>query len=94
MFRNSNPSLISISVIPENSEVEINKKQQFRVVAEYSDCTSSDITKFVKWSSTDISVLTIGKSGVSTALKAGYVEVSAGYCKVTAKASVKIKDLS
>ena len=92
MFRNSNPSLISISVIPENSEVEINKKQQFRVVVKYSDGTSSDITKFVKWSSTDISVLTIGESGVYTALKEGYVEVCARYCKVTAKALVKVKE--
>lgn len=92
MFRNSNQSLISISVIPENSEVEINKKQQFRVVAKYSDDISSDITKFIKWSSTDISVLTIGESGVCTALKEGYVEVCARYCKVTAKALVKVKE--
>lgn len=92
MFRTSNPLLISISVIPENSEVEINKKQQFRVVAKYSDGTSSDITKFVKWSSTDISFLTIGESGVCTALKEGYVEVCARYGKVTAKALVKVKE--
>ncbi|MCL5071570.1 MAG: Ig-like domain-containing protein [Actinobacteria bacterium] len=92
MFKNSNPLLTSISVIPENSEVEINKKQQFRVIAKYSDITTSDITRFVKWSSTDDSILTIGKSGICTALKEGCAEVCARYCKVTAKALVKVKD--
>ncbi len=92
MFKNSNPSLISISVTPENSEVEINKKQQFRVVAKYSDGISSDITKFIKWSSTDISVLMISESGNCTALKEGDVKVCARYCKLTAKALVKVKD--
>jgi hypothetical protein len=62
-------------------------------VAKYSDVTYSDITKFVKWSSTtDISVLTVNESGVCTALKEGYVEVCAGYYKVTAKALVKVKE--
>jgi hypothetical protein len=42
--------------------------------------------------STDISVLTIGESGVCTTLKEGYVEVCARYCKVTAKALVKVKE--
>ncbi len=90
MFRNFNSLLISISVIPENSEVEINKRYQFRVIAKYADGVSSDITKFVKWSSTDISILKMSESGAGIALKEGYVEVCARYRKVTAKALVKV----
>lgn len=92
MFKNSNPLLTSISIIPENSEVIINKRQQFHVIAKYSDVTTSDITRFVKWSSTDSSVLTISKSGTCIALREGYAEISARYCKVTSRAFVKVKE--
>jgi len=78
------PTLVSISVTPEDSVIPaLGQTQQFTATGTYSDDSTADITGSVTWSSTDTSVATIDASGLATPVAEGFTIINASLGEVT-----------
>ncbi len=76
------PTLSSIQVIPNGpSLTTIGETIQFKAIGTYNQgvhpATTSDITSQVLWTSSDVSVSTIGSSGLATAAGSGSTTIIA-----------------
>ena len=83
------PKLVSISVTPGNSSIDISGTQQFTAIGTYTDSSTADITDSTTWSSSDTIVATIDSSGLAAAsgYGAGTTSVTAESNKVTSNAA-------
>jgi phospholipase C len=71
------PTLSSISVTPANGSVAQGLTQQFKATGTYSDNGTQDLTATVTWSSSSPTVVTIGTSGLGSAVGFGTTTVKA-----------------
>ncbi|MBW4055427.1 MAG: Ig-like domain-containing protein [Proteobacteria bacterium] len=70
--------LVSISIQPADNKLAVGKTQQFTVIGNYTDgTTSSDPGSPVNWSSSSTSVATITPNGMVTAVAAGQTTITA-----------------
>ncbi|MEA3222260.1 MAG: Ig-like domain-containing protein, partial [Thermodesulfobacteriota bacterium] len=63
-------ALVSIEVTPSNPKIPLGLSQQFTATGIYNNSTTQDITALVTWSSSALSVATIGNAGGSQGLAA------------------------
>ncbi len=68
-----------LEVFPEASLQEIGATQQFSVRAHYSDGTSRDVTRWVRWSSTNDTVSQVDDDGLATVMGPGEGAIVAWY---------------
>ena len=65
------PVLVSITVTPDNSSVEVGNSLQYTATGTYSDSSTANITDLVTWLSTVPEFVTIDDSGLATGLQSG-----------------------
>lgn len=65
-FRDAD-ELVSISVSPANSTLQLSKTQQFMAIGAFGDSSSRDISSSVNWKSTSGKVALVNSSGMATA---------------------------
>jgi len=91
----SPPWVVAITIAPANASVPRGTVTNFRATVTMSDGTSSDATDRVTWSSSNPSVATVsnnrGSKGVSVALLAGTVTVSAAMGGVTGSTTLTVQ---
>lgn len=87
-------TLSSVSVAPANASLAKGTNQQFTASANYTDGTSSDITRLVSWSSSNSSTARIsnipGSQGFVTTVAAGTVTITATYGSANASTSLTV----
>jgi hypothetical protein len=74
---NPAPTLVSISITPQDGSIEAGETQQYAAQGTYSDSPSADITDLVTWSSSDNGVATIDAFGLATGEGPGDVIITA-----------------
>jgi hypothetical protein len=82
------PSVVSLSISPNQASVAIGSTTQFSALATYSDGSSSDVSGNVTWGSTDPRVVSVSASGVASGVATGIVGITASYRGQTASTPV------
>lgn len=70
-------TLTSVTVSPENSNLNEGGFTRLTAVASFSDGTTRDVTRWVTWTSSDASVAVVTAAGVATSTGAGTTAVTA-----------------
>ena len=74
------PRVKGIKVFPSTAQIDVaGRRQQFRVVAEYADGTTRDVTREAFLESGNLEVATADRSGLVTALRRGEAPILARY---------------
>ena len=71
------PTLSSLQVTPTNPSVAGGSQQQFTATGKFSDDSTQDLTKTVRWSSSDNSIVTIDSTGLATTHSLGRPQITA-----------------
>src|SRR6266436_4163981 len=71
------PTLVSLQVTPANPSVAEGSQQQFTATGTFSDGSTQDLTKNVRWSSSDNSIVTIDSAGLATTHSLGRPQITA-----------------
>src|SRR6266436_6096857 len=71
------PTLSSLKVTPANASVTEGSQQQFTATGTFSDASTQDVTKSVRWSSSDNSIVTIDSAGLATTHSLGRPQITA-----------------
>lgn len=84
--------LVSIEINPANPSITVSQgSQQFSATGLFSDGTVTDITNGVSWSSSDLSIATISKTGLASAVgKAGTTTIQATSGTVVASTTLTV----
>ncbi len=67
----------SLGVSPAATNLEPGDFTQFKVLAEFSDGTTRDVTASVTWTSSDETVAVVAPTGVATSIRSGLTSVTA-----------------
>src|SRR5260370_1131523 len=70
-------TLSSLQVTPANASVAEGSQQQFTATGTFSDGSTQDLTKSVRWSSSDNSIVTIDSAGLATTHSLGRPQITA-----------------
>src|SRR5260370_30505395 len=62
---------------PANASVTEGSQQQFTATGTFSDASTQDVTKSVRWSSSDNSIVTIDSAGLATTHSLGRPQITA-----------------
>jgi hypothetical protein len=71
------PTLVGITVTPDNEVIEVGGTKQFIATGHYSDNSTEDLSSNVTWASSDFAVASIDSSGLATGLSAGTTNITA-----------------
>ena len=71
------PALLTITVTPANSTINVGGNQQFTATGTYQDNSTQNVTSQVAWSSSNTSAVTINSSGLGAAQGLGSTTISA-----------------
>lgn len=91
--------LASISVTPSNSSILLGTTLQFTATGTYSDGSTRDITKAVRWNSSATAVATIGNNegmstkGLATSVAIGATTITATQGKISGATILIVKTL-
>lgn len=83
-------TLNSITVAPAAPSIAAGSQQQFTATGTYSDNSTLDITRGVKWSSSTPAVATVSLTGLSTAIAGGSSTITATQGSLTGSAVVNV----
>ena len=72
-----NSDLVSISISPANSSVQLGRTQQLMAIGTFGDSSSKDISSSVTWTSSSSHVAIVNSSGVATANATGTTTITA-----------------
>jgi len=75
-FRDAS-ELVSISVSPSNSTLQLGKSRQFMAIGTFGDGSSRDISSSVDWKSSSAKVALVNSSGIATAYATGTTTITA-----------------
>src|SRR5260370_11746062 len=73
----SRPALSTLRVTPSNARLPEGSQQQFTATGTFSDGSAQDLTKTVRWSSSDNSIVTIDSAGLATTHSLGRPQITA-----------------
>src|SRR5260370_2822445 len=73
----SRPALSTLRVTPSNASITEGSQQQFTATGTFSDGSAQDLTKTVRWSSSDNSIVTIDSAGLATTHSLGRPQITA-----------------
>src|SRR5260370_1417697 len=71
------PALSTLRVTPSNASITEGSQQQFTATGTFSDGSAQDLTKTVRWSSSDNSIVTIDSAGLATTHSLGRPQITA-----------------
>lgn len=84
-------TLVDLEVRPANAAVEVGFTWPFEAIAHYTDGSVENVTLQSQWSSSDISIATLGSTtGVGTGVSPGTIVVTAEYDGETATANLTV----
>ncbi|MEE2904652.1 MAG: Ig-like domain-containing protein, partial [Myxococcota bacterium] len=86
----STPTISSVLVSAEQSQVEVSKSIQLIATAKYSDGTSKDVSNAATWNSLSPTVATVNVLGVVSGLATGNAEIQAEYEGLTGSISITV----
>ena len=86
----SDAVLKQLTVSPESVALKMDETQQLRVTAHYSDGKVEDVTKWAKFTSTNVPVLTVDKAGEATVVGNGEAAVVVWFSSQLALARVQV----
>ena len=84
------PVLISISLTPQTTSINLNPSRAFTATANYSDGSKKDLTTRATWTSSDSAAVGIGADEVAKALKEGAARIEAIYESQGGSAEVSV----
>ncbi|MBI3995985.1 MAG: Ig-like domain-containing protein, partial [Nitrospirae bacterium] len=70
-------TLSSIAVTPINPSIALGLPRQFTATGTFSDTTTQDLTNAVTWTSSNLSVATVGATGLAATLSVGTTTITA-----------------
>ena len=82
--------LESVSITPITKTIAAGLTQQYTLTAEYSDKTSTDVTKISDWLSSDPATVSIDSVGLATSYFEGKVTITGTYQGMSASATLTI----
>src|SRR5215510_8588258 len=83
--------LVSVTVTPANSTMNVGATQQFSATGLYQNGSTSNITASVAWSSSNAAVATINSAGLTTGAGGGVASISATLSGITGSTSVNVQ---
>lgn len=86
----SAPTLVSLSISPERTTFGAGEQQQYLALGLYSDGQTRDVTDRSTWTSTDPSIVSIGATGLASALGAGTTTITAALPAEGGQASISV----
>jgi trimeric autotransporter adhesin len=84
------PSLVSIAVVPNATNVPVGSSQQFTATASYTDGSARDITSSVSWASSNQTAVSISSSGLASAVAGGNSTITAASGAVSGTAALTV----
>lgn len=86
----TNAALNSITVTSDRSTILVNGTAQMKATANLADSSTSDITSFVAWTSSNTSVATVSSTGLVTGVSGGTVTITATAGSVTGQVTLTV----
>ncbi len=87
---NTDPQLVSLKVLPEQTRLKVGDKQQLIVQASYDNGRQEDVTHWAKFSSADESVAQVDENGVIQVLGPGEGAVSVWFASRIVMARITV----
>jgi alpha-tubulin suppressor-like RCC1 family protein len=84
------PTLVSIAVTPVLTVVAVGNATPFTATGTYSDGSTQNISILVTWSSSDVTIATIGAAGLAAGVKPGSVKITAALAGDSASAMLRV----
>ena len=88
-FRDSG-DLVSITVSPSNSSLQLGKTQQFMAIGTFGDSSSRDISSAVNWTSSSGKVALVNNSGIATAASTGTSTITASQGDISGSTNLTV----
>jgi len=82
--------LVSISLSPTNSTLQLSKTQQFMAIGTFGDSSSRDISSSVNWKSSSGKVALVNTSGMATANATGTTTITASQGDISGSTSLTV----
>jgi trimeric autotransporter adhesin len=82
--------LLSISVTPANPTLSVGSQQQFIATGTWPGGVIVNISQFVSWSSSALSVASVNSSGLARAVAQGVATITSAYGSVSGATTVKV----
>jgi len=86
--------LVSLSISPKDTSIEIGETLEFHVLGTYTDSTTNDLTSNVMWFSSNNEIASIsnveGSKGIVTALAEGTVSISAQLDEISDSTALQV----
>lgn len=89
-FFPSATDLVSISLSPTNSTIQLSKTQQFTATGSFGDGSSKDVSSSVNWSSSSSNVATINSSGLASAVATGTTTITASQGSISGSTGLTV----
>ncbi|WP_298776121.1 Ig-like domain-containing protein, partial [uncultured Shewanella sp.] len=83
--------ITSLALTPSTAYINLNGTQAYTLVATYSDSSTSTVTDFATWSSSDTSIATV-ESGIATGVSSGNVTITASLNGASTTATLYVSD--
>jgi thiamine pyrophosphokinase len=84
------PQLTSITVGPQNANIQQGTTLQLSAIGNFDDGSTSTLTKGVLWSSDDAAVASISQSGIVTGVSSGTATASASSGAITGTTTITV----
>jgi Bacterial Ig-like domain (group 2)/PASTA domain len=88
------PRLVSITVTPSGTALQIGQSRQFTATGGYSNSTTADLTGSVAWESTSPHAATIGAGGMAEAVGVGSTTIRATLGSVSGSTTLSVSKRS
>jgi trimeric autotransporter adhesin len=85
-----NPTLQQITVTPQTPQIQQGKTQQMAATGTFDDGSTKDITGKVQWTSDDMTVATVGTSGLVTGDSLGTATITATSATITGSTTTTV----
>ncbi|MFH0260446.1 Ig-like domain-containing protein [Vibrio barjaei] len=86
------PSLVELTISPQNKTVPLGLELQYEAHARYSDGTSRTVTLESSWQSSMTTVATISTDGLASTVYTGETQISATFESITASTSLIVTE--
>ena len=90
----SSSQLVSLSVAPANSSIELGSTQLFIATGVFSDNSSTNISPQITWTTSDASMASIDANGLAAGTGVGTVVITASLGTISGSAAVTVTDMS
>jgi trimeric autotransporter adhesin len=84
------PTLTTVTIAPSTPSVAIGKTQQMTATGTYDNSSTETITDSASWASSDVTIATVGSTGLVTGIASGSATISATLAGVSGSTTVNV----